>query len=264
MPTINVNGVDLYYEEHGVGSETIFFAHGLLFSGRMFENQIKALSDRYRCITIDFRGQGKSAVTEDGYDMDTLTKDCIEVMKALDCTACHFAGLSMGGFIGMRIAIRHPDLIKSLMLIETTADPEPKENLPKYKQLAFIARWFGLGLVINRVMPIMFGQKFLKDDSRKDERQHWKDHIVSNHKVGIVNAVYGVLNREGVYDDLDKISTPTLIIVGDQDVATEPKKSHRMNEKISDSKLVIVPGAGHSSTIEEPEVVNAAIMEFLN
>ena len=67
-----------------------------------------------------------------------------------------------------------------------------------------------------------------------------------------------------MYDQLDKIKTPTLIIVGDQDVATPPAKAERMHARIPGARLVIIHGAGHTSTVEEPEVVNAAIQEFLN
>jgi pimeloyl-ACP methyl ester carboxylesterase len=71
MPYVKVNGHNLYYEEHGSGPETIVFAHGLLWSGRMFEAQVSALKSRYRCITFDFPGQGQSEITRDGYDNDT-------------------------------------------------------------------------------------------------------------------------------------------------------------------------------------------------
>jgi pimeloyl-ACP methyl ester carboxylesterase len=263
MPTIKVNGATIYYEEQGSGSETIVFAHGLLFSGRMFENQVNTFKDRYRCITFDFRGQGQSEVTESGYDIDTLYEDTVALIEALRCSPCHFLGLSMGGFVGLRLAIRRPELIKSLMLLETSADPEPEENLPRYKMLNFVARWFGLGLVVNKVMPIMFGKKFLDDPQRTELKKRWRQHIINNHKIGITRAVKGVIFRQGVYDQLDQIKTPTLIIVGDQDVATVPAKSERMHSRIPGSKMVIIPGAGHTSTVEEPEAVNAELEEFL-
>lgn len=262
MPHIDANGVEIYYEEQGDGAETILFAHGLLWSGQMFEQQIECLKDRYRCIAFDFRGQGRTEITQDGYDMDTLTEDVHRLIERLDCGPVHFAGLSMGGFIGMRLAIRKPELLRSLILLETTADPE--ENVEPYKKLNMIARWFGLGIVAKKVMPIMFGQKFLNDPARADERAMWKKRMTANHKIGITKAVDGVIYREGVYHQIDRIKCPTLIIVGDQDVATEPEKSERMHAKINGSKLVVIPGAGHSSTIEEPTGINEALEEFLS
>jgi pimeloyl-ACP methyl ester carboxylesterase len=99
MPQINVNGVELYYEEYGSGTETVVFAHGLLMDCRMFERQVETLRKNYRCVAFDFRGQGQSQITEDGYDMDTLTKDTSALINELNCAPCHFAGLSMGGFV---------------------------------------------------------------------------------------------------------------------------------------------------------------------
>ena len=263
MPKIYISDAAIHYEEHGTGPETIIFAHGLLWSGRMFDHQVNALKDRYRCITFDFRGQGQSEVTKSGYDMDTLYEDAATLIEALQCAPCHFVGLSMGGFIGLRLAIRRPELLKSLILLESTADPEPEENIGQYRKLNFVARWFGLGLVADRVMPIMFGQKFLNDPSRAALKTAWRKHLISNHRLGITRAVKGVIEREGVYDQLDQITTPTLIIVGDQDVATPPAKSERMQARITGSKLVVIPGAGHTSSVEEPETVNAALKEFL-
>ncbi|OZG71735.1 alpha/beta hydrolase [Hahella sp. CCB-MM4] len=263
MPTINVNGVSLYYEDQGTGPETIVFAHGLLWSGRMYDDQVEALKDRYRCITFDFRGQGQSEVTASGYDMDTLANDTAEMIKTLNCAPCHFVGLSMGGFIGQRLAINYPTLIKSLVLLETSADPEPEENIPRYRKLNFIARWFGFGIVAERVMPIMFGQKFLTDPTRTQQRALWKQRMIANRRLGTTRAVKGVIDRKGMYDQLDSINVPTLIIVGDQDVATIPAKSERMRDRINGSRMVVIPGAGHTSTVEEPVAVNKTLEEFL-
>lgn len=263
MPNIVVNNASLHLTREGFGEETIVFSHGLLFSGAMFEAQVDHFKDRYRCVTYDHRGQGGSEVTDGGYDMDTLTGDAIALIEELGVGPCHFAGLSMGGFVGLRIAIRRPDLLKSLILIESTADPEPEENIPKYRKLNRVARWFGLGMVIKKVMPIMFSRSFLNAYSREDEQKLWRDRIVANDRVGITRAVAGVIDRQGVYEQLGKIGTPTLIIVGEEDVATVPEKSERMRAAIRGAKLVRIPRAGHSSTIEEPLAVNAAIEDFL-
>ncbi len=229
----------------------------------MFDSQITALKDRYRCITFDFRGQGKSEVTRSGYDMETLTQHAPALIRALDCAPCHFLGLSMGGFVGMRLAIREPDLIKSLMLLETSADPEPRENIRRYRLLNIVARLFGLGLVADRIMPIMFGRKFLTDPNRAELREEWRRRMIANHRVGITRAVRGVIDRRGEHDQLNGITVPTLIIVGDQDVATVPAKAERMHAGIPGSTLVVIPGAGHTSTVEEPEAVNKALEAFL-
>jgi pimeloyl-ACP methyl ester carboxylesterase len=263
MPHLTVNRARLYYEEHGGGPETIIFAHGLLWSGRMFDAQIAALRDRYRCITFDFRGQGKSEVMRDGYDMETLTGDAAALIQALDCAPCHFAGLSMGGFVAMRLGAWRPELLRSLILLETSADPEPAENRPKYRQMARVARVLGTSLVAPRVMPIMFGRTFMSDPARAEERAEWQRRMAANHRAGAARATIGVVDRQGIYDEIARITLPTLIVVGEEDVATKPDRAQRIHERIAGSRLVTIPRAGHTSTVEEPAAVNAAILDFL-
>lgn len=263
MPEVMVNGARIHYEERGQGPEAILFSHGLLWSGRMFRAQMAALSDRYRCVSFDFRGQGESGVTAGGYDMDTLTEDAAELIAALGLAPCHFAGLSMGGFIGMRLAARHPDLLRSLILMETSADPEPEVNIPKYRQLLMVARWVGLGPVAGRVMPIMFGATFMRDPARAKERREWQGYLAANNRIGIIRATEGVITREPIYDELGAINLPTLIIIGDEDTATTPDHSARMRDAIKGAQLAPIPRAGHTSSVEEPAAVTAAIEAFL-
>jgi 3-oxoadipate enol-lactonase len=263
MPLVKINGHDLYYEEHGAGSETIVFAHGLLWSGRMFDDQVTALKTRYRCITFDFPGQGRSEVTDRGYDIDSLALDAATLIRELKAVPCHFAGLSMGGFVAMRIGIHYPELVRSLILMETSADPEPPENIPKYKLLSFISRWLSMRLVAGKTMQIMFGQAFLNDPKRHDQREQWRGYLLANNQTGIARALKGVIERDGVFDKLAKIKAPTLVIVGEQDVATVPAKAERIAAGIPGAKLVRIPNAGHTSTVEEPKAVTRAIEEFL-
>jgi pimeloyl-ACP methyl ester carboxylesterase len=259
----SVNGARIWYEESGNGPETIVFSHGLLMNGDMFSNQVAALDNRFRCIVYDHRGQARSEVTESGYDMDTLCEDAAALIRELECDPCHFVGLSMGGFVGMRLAIRHRQLLKSLVLMDTTADPEPEQNKGPYRRLAFIGRWLSFRLVLRPLMKIMFGKSFLEDRSKQAEREKWRAHLLSLDPVGTARAAHGVIDREGVYDQLGAINTPTLIIVGDEDVATPPAKSERMKEGIDRARLEIIPGAGHSSSIEQPEAVTRVIEDFL-
>ncbi|HMO37889.1 MAG TPA: alpha/beta fold hydrolase [Saprospiraceae bacterium] len=263
MPHIHINGARLYYEDTEQGAETIVFAHSLLLSHKHFADQIAALRTKYRCIAFDFRGQGQSDVTADGYDMDTLTEDAAQLIQTLGVAPCHFVGLSMGGFVGQRLAIRYPQLLKSLTLLDTSADPEPPENLPKYKLLLFIARYFGLGLVANQVMPILFGQDFLQDPARKNLRHYWRKEIITNHRIGVTRAVRGVLTRAAVdAEALRKVTMPTLIIVGEQDVATVPAKSKKIQTLLPHARLEIIPKAGHIATVEAPLVVNQLLQKF--
>jgi pimeloyl-ACP methyl ester carboxylesterase len=263
MPTLDLNGARIYYEDSGGSRAPVVFAHGLLWSCRMFDAQVAALKDRFRCVAFDFRGQGQSEVADSGYDLETLSSDTIALIEKLGLAPVHFVGLSMGGMIGMRVAARRPKLVRSLVLLETSADPEPEENLPKYRRMNLVARWLGFSLVADQVTPIMFGRKFLEDPARAVERLRWRDRMIAGNRKGITRAVKGVINRQPVIDELGKIRAPTLIMVGDQDVATVPAKAERIHQRIAGSKLVSIPGAGHTSTVEEPAFVNAQLSAFL-
>jgi pimeloyl-ACP methyl ester carboxylesterase len=264
MATISINGCDLYYEDSGGHDKPVLMlSHGLLWSTALFQHQVEDLSDRYRVICYDHRGQGRSAVPKGrSITIEACYRDAVALIEALNVGPCHFGGLSMGGFVAMRLAARRPDLLRSCVLIETSADPEPAENVDSYRRLNLVARWIGLRLVAAKVMPIMFGRTFMTDPERAPERTLWRGRMVANRRT-IYKAVNGVIERAGVYHELRQITTPTLIIVGDEDVATKPDRSERMHAAIQGSKLVVIPGAGHSSSAEEPVAVNAALREFL-
>jgi len=177
MPSLSVNGTELYYLDTGAGStgETIAFSHGLLWGTELFEAQIAALRDRYRCIAWDHRGQGQSApdLDRECIGMELVWKDAVALLEKLGTGAVHFCGLSMGGFVGMRMAARRPDLVRSLMLLETSSDPEPTENLKRYRLLIRVVKLFGPNVVKSRVAPIMLGSSILTDPSRRDERDRY-------------------------------------------------------------------------------------------
>ncbi len=261
MPFINCNNTSLYYIDEGSGRDTIVFSHGLLCSNEMFRSQIDFLKTKYRCIAYDHRGQGKSEVTESGYDMDTLYLDAAALIENLQLGAVHFVGLSMGGFVGMRLAARKPQLIKSLTLLETSADGEVFKL--KYKLLNIIVGFAGTRPVHKKVMNILFGQTFLNDPARSEEYLYWKNHLLSRPR-SITKAVDGVINRQSINDEIKGIEKSTLVIVGDEDVATIPEKAKRIHNQIKGSILEVVQRAGHSSSIEQPQEINRLLIRFLN
>jgi pimeloyl-ACP methyl ester carboxylesterase len=117
--------------------------------------------------------------------------------------------------------------------------------------------------IIDRIMPIMFGQTFLHDSNRAEERLKWRNHIIQLKRT-ITRSVEGVITRKSVFEELKSITIPTLVLVGDEDVATVPEKSKRIHKQINGSVLEIIPGAGHSSSIEQPEHINQVLTSFIN
>lgn len=261
MPHINCNNASLFYIDEGTGEETIVFSHGLLFSHEMFRAQIDFFKSQYRCIAYDHRGQGQSEVTKTGYDMDGLFLDAAALIENLQVGPVHFVGLSMGGFVGMRLATRKPHLIKNLTLMETSADSEV--NKLKYSVLNLIFKVAGSKPIYKKIMHILFGKSFMNDPERAEDRLYWENKMMAIPKT-VTRAVSGVISRSGVFEEIKSIQKPTLVIVGDEDVATTPEKAQRIHKQINGSVLEIIPGAGHSSTIEKPDEVNSILEKFLS
>lgn len=261
MPHINCNNASLFYIDEGAGAETIVFSHGLLFSHEMFRAQIDFFKSRYRCIAYDHRGQGQSEITKTGYDMDSLYLDAAAVIENLQLGPVHFVGLSMGGFVGMRLATRKPQLLKSLTLMETSADDEV--NKLKYGALNLIFKVAGSKPIYKKIMNILFGKTFMNDAGKSEERVYWENKMMAIPKT-VTRAVSGVISRNGVFEEIKAIEKPTLVIVGDEDVATTPEKAQRIHKQINGSVLEIISGAGHSSTIEKPDEVNHILEKFLS
>lgn len=263
MPYLSLNGVKSYYEDEGNGKETLIFGHSMLFNLRMFDQQVEYLKNNYRCIRFDFRGHGKSESPVDGYDLDTLTEDAVELIKVLNCGPCRFIGFSMGGMVALRAALKYPDLINSLILIDTSSEHEPDSGMLRNKIMLFIARYFGLKPLANKVMNMFFGNHFLGNPDKKEIRTDYKKHFTANDRIGIVKAVKGVLFRKGITDKIRKIEQPTTIMVGEKDQLTRLDKAEILHASIDNSVLKVIPRAGHMSPVEEPEIVNTLIENHL-
>jgi 3-oxoadipate enol-lactonase len=260
---VKVRGVDLHVEDTGGTGTAVVFSHGLLWSTSMWRFQIAAFRDRYRCIAWDHRGQGKSEVTPSGYDMDTLADDAVALIEDLGVAPVHFVGLSMGGFVGMRVAARRPGLVRSLVLMETASDAEPRRNVPKYATMSFLARFLGIGPFVPTVMKIMFGRTFRSDPARAVLRDGLARELRANDLTGMRRALHGVMFRRPMdVAELARIRAPTLVISGDEDTAVVSARSERLAAQIPGAKFVRLPRAGHTASIEQPDALNRLLGEF--
>ena len=272
MPTLSINGAQIYYEDSAPNQDNLpqdqqkpvlLFAHGLLWGTHLYDKQVEHFKSSYRCIAFDFRGQGKSEVTKSGYDMDSLAEDAIALLEALEISKCHLVGLSMGGYVAQRVALKRPDLLHSLILLDTGAEAENPEKKADYKKMLRAIHWLGMKRISKKVMPIMFGETFLNDKSRKQEYKTWLEHLRQNNKKGAMRATAGVIERDGILSRLPDINLPTLIVVGDEDKPTPYEEAQKMHFAIKGSKLAVIKQAGHSTPVEQPERLNQVMSTFL-
>ena len=264
MPLLDVNGTQVHVTDSGGDGPPVVFGHGLLFSGWMFSAQVDALRDRYRCLTVDWRGQGQSPPARSGgYDMDTLTDDLVGVLDALDLGPVHYVGLSMGGFVGMRLAARHPERVRSLTLLDTSAGPEDPDKITQYKLLSTVYRLVGMKPVAGKVEPIMFAPGFGDAPAERALIDEWMRQLRGVRRGGMKQAIRGVTDREAILPEIGRITAPTVVATGEHDVATPVAKAEVIAGAIPGSRLVVIPGAGHSSTIERPDAVTQILEDHL-
>ncbi len=265
MPVIRVHGTDLYYEDTGGPGERILFLHGFLFDGRQYDAQVAALRDRYRCVRLDFRGQGRSAVAAGGYQIEQHAADVAAVIRALGLAPAHLAGLSMGGFAALRIAARQPGLVRSLILLNTSAAAHARGKMPGHLLLTAIGRAAGVSgpLLPSRIEQELYGPAFRTDPARAADRAAWRERRAQADRAALARTMLGVMLRPDIRGELGDITVPALIIAGGADTSLPPAKSREMHALIQGSRLAELPGVGHSSPIEDPAAVTAAMTAFL-
>lgn len=268
MTTICRDGATIAYTDTGPlnldrTAPTIVFGHGLLFSAWMFHHQVESLRHRYRCVTIDWRGQGRSPATDSGYSMDALYEDAVALIEHLSVGAVHWVGLSMGGFVGMRLAARRPDLVASLTLLNTSADRETPKNVILDEGLALIVRAAGIGPVRRQVLDTMFGPSFLASPRSSESIDNWMRQLGDTGRAGVASAIHGVVARKSVAAELPAITAPTLVVSGAHDKPTPPRRGRAIASAISGARFVLLDDCGHSSTLEQPDAVTRLIEEFV-
>jgi 3-oxoadipate enol-lactonase len=263
---MRVRGADLFVEDSSGRGEPILFLHGFLFDGRQFDAQVDALRARYRCVTLDFRGQGRSSSARGGYQIEQHTADVLAVIRRLDIAPVHLVGVSMGGFVGLRIAAREPGLLRALMLLNTSAAAHARTKVPKQLALAAVARFAGFSLPVIRsgIEAEMYGEAFRTDPMRAPEREVWRQRWALADRRTLVRTLLGIMVRPDVRDELGEVTVPTLVIAGGADVSLPARYSREIHSLIAGSRYVELPDIGHSSPVEDPSGVAHALSQFLN
>lgn len=264
MPEIETPGARLSFVERGSGKETVVFSHSFLVDHRHFEPQIAALEDRYRVLAYDHRDHGESERIPEPYSMEDIYADAVAFLEATCDGPVHWVGLSTGGFVGVRLGIRRPELLRSLVLMDTSAEAEPWRNRLKYHLMLTALEWIGFRPLIGETMKAMFGPRFLTRPERQEERELWKGRITANEPAALARFGRAIFSRNDLREEAIRISVPTLVLVGECDRAKPVPEARRLAEAIPGARVEIIPRAGHLCTIEEPEAVNSALSSFLD
>ena len=238
----------------------VVLCHGTLMDRTMFDPQLDALADDYRVVAYDTRA--RTDRYDESYDLYDLADDCAALFDALGIDSCVLGGMSMGGFVALRVAERYPDRVDGLVLVDTTADTHDEAEIERYREMIETTREAGrVPEQLARVVThLLFGETTL--DSDPDLVDAWVDRWLTYPGEAVHHEVESWLERPDFTDRLDGIDVPALVVHGEEDVALDPERSDGLVEGL-DARRELIPAAGHSANVERPEPVNAAIREFL-
>jgi pimeloyl-ACP methyl ester carboxylesterase len=260
------DGTRLYYEEAGSGTPVIFI-HEFAGDHRSWEPQMRHFSRYFRCIAYAARGFPPSDIPEDGerYSQAHARDDVVAVLDHLKVDRAHVVGLSMGGFAALHVGITHPKRARSLVIAGCGYGAEPHEK-DKFRAeceaaaTSFEKNWG------EAAMKYALGPTRVQFQN-KDPRgwAEFAQQLTEHAPKGQALTMRGVqMRRPSLYelvDDMKKIEVPALIVTGDEDdPCLEP--ALLMKRNLRNSGLVVLPRAGHTINIEDPEAFNRALFEF--
>ncbi len=251
---------DVYATERGDGPPVVF-AHGTLMDRTMFEPQQAALAGQYRTVAFDFRARTDQYDTT--YGLYDLVDDTAALLDTLDIDSCVLAGMSMGGFMGLRFAERYPERLDGLVLIDSGAHAEEEGDREQYGKMVEQTR--AAGEVPEQLADVtknlLFGATTIEEHPALADA--WLDRWRTYPGEAVYQEVSSWLDRDPFFDECSTIDIPALVVHGEEDISIEMAEAEATAEALPDARLERIPEAGHSSNIENPDPVNEALQEFL-
>ncbi len=235
-----------------------FLCHSEYMWGKVLDES-KGLAGKYRIIAMDVRGHGESGpMTANAKDMYDLVDDAIAVLDDANVPKAVWMGLSIGGMISMRAAIKYPGRVEKLVLLNT--DAHGAETFDKVQHVVLGKLFlpiFGWGIVAPTVKKQFF---YKADKSTYNELRHL---LKSQHTKSLIGILTPLDRRKDVIEELKAVQIPALIIHGENDKALRLSFAKDLAAALPDNKLVVLPKCGHISTLEHPEEIVNQVSEFL-
>jgi 3-oxoadipate enol-lactonase len=258
---VDVGRCRLWVETAGSRSEKLVFSHALFFDRREFEHQVAAFRSRFKVVAYDHRGHGLTGPARDGrYDQEALADDAIALIERLGGPV-HFIGQSMGGFVGLRIAARRPDLLKTLVVCGSSADAE--EEPARFETLLTHLLSQGTHGVEDNLMKVMFGTTTLADAALASGLADWRARFTKLPRESIGLSAAGVVERGAILPALRRTPVPILAISGDEDWVYPAKHAERIAATVKHGRAARIAAAGHSLVWEQPAAANALIADWV-
>jgi 3-oxoadipate enol-lactonase len=260
MPVVRHHGVDIAFDVLGTGPP-IVLGHSFLCSGAMWREQVPALAAEYRVINIDYRGHGASGGVEHAITLYDLVGDVTAVLDHVGVRRAVWAGLSIGGMVALRAALRAPERVAGLILVDTDAGPERLRSRIRFAALGVVARVIGIRPLLPQVLRQMFGVATRQETP--ELVTEWADRFTRVHVPSAVRTLRALRRRDDLTPHLSEIRIPTLVLVGEEDASLPPPRSRHLASRLPQASLIEIGGAGHLSALERPDAVTRAMLDFL-
>ncbi|MCU6499026.1 3-oxoadipate enol-lactonase [Rugamonas sp. A1-17] len=238
---------------------TVVMSHALGCDLSMWDSLANQLAADCRVIVYDHRGHGASSAPQGLYSMADLADDAAALLRELDTGPVVWIGLSMGGMVGQELALRHPSLVRALVLGNTTSR-YPEAAREAWQQRIATVREQGIEVIADAVMGRYFHDAFRAEHAATVAR--FRRRLLSTDSTGYI----GCCNAVGTVDTTDRlgaITAPTLLIAGELDQGTPVAMSQIVQQAIPGATLVVLPEASHLGAVEQPALFAAAVTGFL-
>ncbi len=237
----------------------VVLSHSLGSGMIMWEPQLAVLEADYRVLRYDMRGHGESDAPEGPYTLDLLAADVIGMLDELNIDRVHFVGLSIGGMIGQCLGLNHGDRLLKLVLCDTAA-AFPEEARGAFKDREDVAVQNGMSALVDGTMERWFTPAYLKQNPPVVDAI--RRQFLATPVAGFVGCSRAILGLDYM-DRLSEIKRPTLVMVGEKDASTPVSASEAIADGIFGARLKILPSAAHLSNIEQAEMFNGYLSDFL-
>jgi pimeloyl-ACP methyl ester carboxylesterase len=257
VEVVRATGLEIVYERAGEGPPLVF-VHGAAEDARIWQPQLAALADQFTVVAWDEPGAGRSSDVPADFGLADYANCLAALVDALDLGPAHVAGRSWGGTVALELHRRHPELVATLILIGTYAgwkgslpEEEVQSRVEGVRQM--------LAAPAGELDPTLPGL-FAAD--APDEFLPLLEGMAADVRAASMKTALRVMAEADQRDLLPRVAVPTLLIWGELDARSPLSVARQFEKAIPDTKLVVIPGAGHLSNLERPQLFNDAVREF--
>jgi 3-oxoadipate enol-lactonase len=259
MPFVENLGARIHWDEEGSGAPLLLIM-GLGWTSHAWYRSRPTLNERYRTIALDNRGVGKSDVPAGPYSIAQMAADAAAVLNAARVNTAHIFGVSMGGMIAQEFALQYPKKVRSLVLGSTAAGGAQAVRAEPEALQVLMTRGQDSDAFAKAISRFIYDVGTSRDLIEEDTALRRKFYPPADAYFAQLQAI----SAWEAYSRLAQISAPTLVIHGENDRLVPPQNARLVAARIPGAKLVIIPGASHIFTTDQPDAAHGTILDFLD